>query len=99
MTDNEYKGMVIVIAGYPKEMEMTLSINPGLSSRFTRFCDFPDWTSSDCSNFIQNKAKKEGYVLDAEAGLLLPQGFEDLIQCPGNMILIEKNRNLQRKIN
>ncbi len=83
MTDDQYKGMVIVIAGYPKDMEKMLSINPGLSSRFNRFCDFPDWTSQDCSKFIQNKAKKDTYVLNDEAAKLLPSGFEKLIKCPG----------------
>ncbi|KAG6948977.1 hypothetical protein JG688_00014836 [Phytophthora aleatoria] len=41
-TNPSYAGMVIVIAGYAKDMDVMLNRNAGLKSRFTRFIDFPD---------------------------------------------------------
>lgn len=83
MTDPQYSGIVIIIAGYAKDMEKMLSVNEGLKSRFNRFCDFPDWTSEDCSNFIRDKAEKESFLLDEDGAMLLPQGFDNLICCSG----------------
>src|SRR3546814_11935832 len=39
MTSPEYKGLVIIIAGYEKEIETMLARNVGLKSRFTQFFD------------------------------------------------------------
>ena len=35
--------LVVMLAGYPNEMERLLASNPGLSSRFQRTFDFPDF--------------------------------------------------------
>ena len=83
MTDPQYKGMTIIIAGYPKDMEMMLSKNVGLKSRFQRFFDFPDWTGSDCSKFTSSLAKKDNYQLSAEVEALFLPNFDTLIKFPG----------------
>jgi hypothetical protein len=89
MTDPEYKGMAIIIAGYPKDMELMLSKNVGLKSRFQRFFDFPDWAGSDCKKFVAGLAKKGGYKLDQEVEALLDPGFTQLIQYPGLTSIIQ----------
>ena len=39
--------MVVIMAGYPEEMERLLKSNPGLKSRFPVRLDFPDYTSDE----------------------------------------------------
>ena len=48
--------MVIIIAGYPGDINKMLDSNPGLKSRFTHFFEFPDWTAGDCVDLIQKRA-------------------------------------------
>ena len=42
MEDNRDK-LIVIVAGYPVEMEKFIGSNPGLQSRFTRFIEFPDY--------------------------------------------------------
>jgi replication-associated recombination protein RarA len=76
MTDPSYAGMVIVIAGYPKDMDVMLNRNAGLKSRFTRFIDFPDWEAEDGVAFLQAKAEKEGVRLGPGVDTVLHQTFQ-----------------------
>jgi len=39
--------LVVVLAGYPKEMQSLLETNPGLRSRFPVTVNFPDYSSSE----------------------------------------------------
>ena len=68
-----------------QDMEMMLSKNAGLKSRFQRFFDFPDWSGNDCTTFIENIAKKENYGLRPEVRALFPARFDELVRYPGNI--------------
>lgn len=50
LTADAYKGrVVVVLAGYPEEMdEMFKSVNPGFASRFRQRIHFPDWDAVSC---------------------------------------------------
>ena len=86
MTDPQYKGMSIIIAGYPKDMEMMLAKNVGLKSRFTRFFDFVDWNGDDCADYLCNRlAQQDNYLITAEAEALFPTGFGQLVRYPGEL--------------
>lgn len=67
MTDPSYVGMVLIIAGHPKDMDQMLDRNVGLQSRFTRFIDFPDWEAQDAVAFVSQKA--ENFEVESEAVL------------------------------
>ncbi|ETP10987.1 hypothetical protein F441_13483 [Phytophthora nicotianae CJ01A1] len=78
MTDPSYVGMVIIIAGYPKDMDQMLDRNVGLKSRFTRFIDFPDWEAQDAVVFLSEKAESENFEVESEAVLSLQKTFVEL---------------------
>ena len=40
-----FSGVVIIMAGYPGDMNKMLDTNPGLKSRFTHFIEFEDWSA------------------------------------------------------
>jgi SpoVK/Ycf46/Vps4 family AAA+-type ATPase len=58
--------LVVIAAGYPKEMEVFVSSNPGLSSRFTETLQFEDYDDTDLSQIFAAMAQKSGLSLDAE---------------------------------
>ncbi len=87
MTDPQYKGMVIIIAGYPNDMELMLSKNIGLKSRFQRFFDFPNWTGSDCTKLIASMAKTDNFQLTPEVLGLFTPSFDQLVNYPGQLNL------------
>ena len=46
MEDNR-ENVVVIIAGYPSEMEELLASNPGLKSRFSKFLHFDDYSKEE----------------------------------------------------
>lgn len=83
MTNPEYSGVVVVIAGYPKDIDDMLRSNAGLKSRFTHTMVFPDWDSRDCVECFINRAHSAGYVLPEEVSRILQSGFEKLKSLDG----------------
>ena len=58
--------LVVILAGYTREMETFLTANSGLASRFPNKIEFPDYTAEDLLQITQVLAKNKGYTL-AEA--------------------------------
>jgi Cdc6-like AAA superfamily ATPase len=56
--------IVVVMAGYPDEMEELISSNPGLRSRFPKVIHFPDYTTDELLAIIDSLGEKAGYELD-----------------------------------
>lgn len=83
MTNPEYAGVVVVIAGYPKDIDDMLRSNAGLKSRFTHTMIFPDWDTSDCVNFFIRKAHSLDYELPHNASSILQSGFKKLKSVDG----------------
>jgi replication-associated recombination protein RarA len=59
--------VVLVVAGYPEEMEAFLSTNPGLRSRFPTVIDFPDYSTEEIVQIVDSIGAKQRYVLDDDA--------------------------------
>ena len=64
--------LVVIVAGYSKEMRDFLDANSGMRSRFNRYINFPDYTAEELTAMFKMRAKKNQFILapDAEAGLL-----------------------------
>ena len=58
--------LVVILAGYTKEMETFLTANSGLASRFPNRIEFPDYTAVELLQITRVLAKNKGYTL-AEA--------------------------------
>jgi len=59
--------VVLVVAGYPAEMENFLNANPGLRSRFPTVIDFPDYTTDELTRIVNSIGDKQRYELTADA--------------------------------
>ena len=56
--------LVVILAGYTKEMQLFLSANSGLASRFPNQIEFPDYTGEELYQITLLQAKGKGYALD-----------------------------------
>ena len=56
--------LVVIVAGYPRLMEMFLDSNPGLRSRFSREITFPDYSTDELVEIMHRFASDNEYVLD-----------------------------------
>ena len=58
--------MVVILAGYPREMAELVATNPGFESRFPKTIHFPDYTNSELVAILKMMSDKDGYHLTAE---------------------------------
>ena len=59
--------VVLVVAGYPGEMDGFLNANPGLRSRFPTVIDFPDYTTDELVRIVNSIGAKQRYELTPAA--------------------------------
>jgi len=74
--------LVVIVAGYPVPMEIFISNNPGLASRFRTTITFDDYTDEELRNIFTQMAAKSDYdlgegVLDEFSALLAPQSRDE----------------------
>jgi Zn finger protein HypA/HybF involved in hydrogenase expression len=55
--------LVVILAGYPDEMQTLLESNPGLSSRFSRHLEFADYSPCELSQIFWQMCQKNHYRL------------------------------------
>ena len=67
--------LVIVLAGYPGDMDRFLRSNPGLASRFSTRVAFPSYTARDLTRIAIMHAEQAGDAFEPEAVRVLEQIF------------------------
>ena len=70
--------LVVIVAGYTELMKRFIGSNPGLSSRFNKYFEFPDYTGEELTEIFRCFCRKNGYALDEAAEKLLEREFEGL---------------------
>ncbi|MGN1343285.1 MAG: AAA family ATPase [Traorella sp.] len=59
--------LVVILAGYRKEMDEFLTANSGLRSRFSNILEFNDYTGEQLYQISLSLAKKNDYLIDEKA--------------------------------
>jgi len=76
--------LIVILAGYSKEMEVFLETNSGLKSRFPNIINFPDYTGEELVEIAKLTSKSKGYSIDEEA-LAPMKEFFDYVQATDPM--------------
>jgi len=61
--EDDRERLVIILAGYPAEMQTLLGSNPGLSSRFSRKLEFLDYSALELARIFGRMCDKNHYTL------------------------------------
>lgn len=59
--EDQRNEFVCIMAGYPVEMDIMISKNPGLQDRIGFYIDFPDYTSEELMEVFKRFARLENY--------------------------------------
>lgn len=79
MEDDRDK-LVVIIAGYSREMKRFIDSNPGLQSRFNRYIDFPDYTSGELYDIFRMYMKRNQYQLSPDASAYLKEALDSAVR-------------------
>ena len=75
MEDNR-ENLIVILAGYKKEMAGFLEANSGLKSRFPNVINFKDYTGEELVRIADIQASSKGYVIEGEAKEALRAFFD-----------------------
>lgn len=59
--------LVVIVAGYKKEMDGFLKSNTGLISRFNKFIEFKDYSKQELIDILESMTNKSAMEIDEEA--------------------------------
>jgi SpoVK/Ycf46/Vps4 family AAA+-type ATPase len=76
--EDDRDDLIIILAGYEKQMETFLATNPGLTSRFAIRVKFPGYTPAELLELADAALGRRGELLDPEARPVLWRIFEDV---------------------
>jgi hypothetical protein len=68
--------VVVIVAGYPDQMERFIGANPGLASRFSRTLTFDDYSSAELVEIVSHQAREHQYELPGPARAALAAFFD-----------------------
>jgi Holliday junction resolvasome RuvABC ATP-dependent DNA helicase subunit len=70
--------VVVIAAGYTKNMVEFLSANPGMESRFSRTIEFANYTPDELVTIVRTQCAKHDYRLTDDAGEALLKYFDEI---------------------
>ncbi|MGB3411486.1 MAG: AAA family ATPase [Microthrixaceae bacterium] len=75
--------IVLIVAGYPTEMEHFISANPGLRSRFPTTIEFPDYTTDELMRIVESIGSRSRYTLTNEARIRFAEVLDRMPRSKG----------------
>ncbi|MEH6948444.1 stage V sporulation protein K [Bacillus sp. JJ634] len=66
MEDKQHE-FILILAGYSREMDYFLSLNPGLLSRFPLVIEFPDYTTDQLMEIADLMLEEREYIISRDA--------------------------------
>ena len=82
MEDNRGK-VIVIAAGYPKEMKQWIDSNSGLASRFNKIISFEDYTAEELIEIFKMKACNDDLILASDAEKVMEEHFQQLCDNKG----------------
>jgi len=76
-SEDHAQDLVLILAGYQKEMTTFISTNSGLSSRFPNVFNFADYSYADLAGILRSTANEKGFTLDES---ITTEGTVSLVQ-------------------
>jgi SpoVK/Ycf46/Vps4 family AAA+-type ATPase len=76
--EDDRESLIIILAGYERQMDGFLASNPGLTSRFAIRVKFPGYTSAELLALADLAIERRGELLDPDARPVLWRLFEDV---------------------
>lgn len=70
--------LVVIMAGYPQEMQHLVDTNPGIASRFSYTLHFADYAPQEGAEIVAAMAVERGYFLTVGAKKQLAQVLQDV---------------------
>ena len=83
MEDNR-DDLIVIVAGYPIEMERFINSNPGLQSRFSKYIQFDDYNADELREIYELLLKSSGHIMHGNSGSYLRELFEEMDQLRGD---------------
>jgi len=77
--EDKRKNLVVILAGYPKEMKIFLQSNPGLQSRFKFHIKFPDYTIEELIEIHRLILNDKQYTITEEAELIVKDLISEML--------------------
>ncbi len=103
--ENHREDVIVIFAGYPKQMKEFLERNPGMSSRIAFHIDFEDYTVDELCDITKLMVKRKKMKITGKAMAKLRADYEKVSKLPdyGNgryvrKILEEAEMNLAERI-
>jgi len=83
MMENERDRLVVILAGYSREMEQFMNANSGIASRIAYKIEFPDYNDEQLDQMFLSMCQQAGWIVTPEVSTSLQVFFRKMYQNRG----------------
>lgn len=77
--EDDRERLIVILAGYDKEMQEFINSNPGLRSRFNRYINFQDYSAEELLKILYSNFSKNEYVLGKGVEKHIREGLKCIV--------------------
>jgi len=67
LVEDRRDSIIVIVAGYPEEMQSFVDANPGLRSRFPKTINFPDYSTDELIQIFESLGAEQKYACEPAA--------------------------------